>query len=421
MTKQKERIEDFNGPCQKTNLRLYDRLPCRRNLRSFSIFSVTAVNDTTLFHVELRKTLVCIVKMLRSKTKRPTRPDDLKIVENGNGRVQNRPDSVDSGIGLETPDRALSPVSSIGSSTPSRGPTPTHGWVNSVHVWILVCLQYITLCLRRLSQILLLLLQAEVNKKSLKEGKEELSDSETIEEALKGLSVNPTHQDVITLKNGYLPSRNKAVPRTRLFRAVPAVPPLAEDEGVDSVQLLCGSVSETRIITTVFEITGAGIGPLLTDLDEEMHRWFHNQGILVVCTEVVWSVPEKRRDSTVEMRMKDGLLRALRGNNRRVLDLNFGEKKNEDPIILPQSVTEEVSGREGILGTYQGIYRRYYGGLLSFGHKETSIQHRAYWELNKSQLRPNPQNFLMGNGRKVSELTKTSLVAINLVTIKLRK
>lgn len=337
-------------------------------------------------------------------TSTPGKPHELKLMESERIRQSSRsPGSVDSGIGLDSPDRALSPVSSITSSTPSRSGTPHQAlespagsprWMTSVQTWIL----------------------AEIQKRE---------QGHLDKNRVGGISVDPEYRDVIALKGEYWQQeQKKKTPKVRLFRSVPVSSPLEtvfSDDMVDHAKMLKKAVTQTRIITTVFEVDGGGLSYLIKDLGEEMDIWFTNQGVLVVCMELVWSVPGSKRDANSEILMKDGVLRALRGNNRKVLDLNFAEKKDSDPVILPDSTTEEVSGKEKIMGTYQGIYRRYYGGLISYGHKETSIEHKAYWELNRKDLQAEPEKFLMGNGRSATELKKVCLVAVNLVTIKFRK
>lgn len=296
--------------------------------------------------------------------------------------------------------------------TPIESPIPRPlspaNLMGALHLWFLVCVQYVVLCFKRL--LALVSLQAELNKRTATDLKSEKDSYNRV------TSIVPKYRSQSTS-----PVFSSEELKAQLCWSMPAANSLS-DSGVlgdvETSELLMGSVAETRIITTVFEVLGAGLGPLIEDVESELRMWFEEQGLLVVCTELIWSVPSGRRDPSAEIKMKSNLLRSLRGNNRRVLDLKFASP-SQYPLCLPDSTTEEVSGREGTHGSYHGIYRRYYAGLTPLRHRETTEVHAGYWMFDKTTLRPNPEHFLLGTNRKAQELSKTCLVALNVIVLKL--
>lgn len=189
-----------------------------------------------------------------------------------------------------------------------------------------------------------------------------------------------------------------------------------------TVELLRNSVIETKYVTAIFEMTVGGIDELIDDVLAELKSWFDgNRGLMGVACEVQWSVPEKYRNRSLEMRMKSALHASLRENNLRVLNL-----KNNTGIYLPltlaAAVTQENCGRDQKMNSFQGIYRRFYESLLPCQHRETSEWHKDYWTLESSTtLRslptPKPQQFVFGSNP--TQLDRGSLIALNVIALKI--
>jgi len=151
----------------------------------------------------------------------------------------------------------------------------------------------------------------------------------------------------------------------------------------------------------------------------EFQLWFEEHGLLGIACEVHWSVPEKRRNRTIETRMKEGIHQVLRKNNRKVMDLK-NDKSCHLPLMLAESSTQENSFRQTTLNCFQGVYRRFYDTLLPYQHKETVTWHEPFWSLSTAILpQPNLEQFLWGS--KPSNLEKTSLVAVNLIGLQVTK
>lgn len=189
-----------------------------------------------------------------------------------------------------------------------------------------------------------------------------------------------------------------------------------------SAKLLQESVLETKYVTAIFEMTVGGIDELIGDVLSELKAWFNGEkGLMGIACEIQWSVPERFRKRALEMRMKAALHASLRENNLRVLNL----KNNTGiymPLTLASAVTQENCGRDQRLNSFQGIYRRCYESLLPYQHKETSEWHKDYWSLEDADKRrsaptPNPQQFIFGNNP--TQLDKGSLIALNVIALKL--
>lgn len=185
----------------------------------------------------------------------------------------------------------------------------------------------------------------------------------------------------------------------------------------DSVTAILGAVTETKIITTVFEVLGGGMGFLLEDLEAELSAWFQSSGLLVIASEMVWSVPAKHRQPRAEVEAKEALFSALRRNNRRVLDLRWPKRRLCAPIALPEATTEELGGREKSLCAYQGTHRRFYPDLLPVQHSQAAETHADHWSFARSTIRPEPELFMYGNRRNIRELTNTTLLALNITAV----
>uniref|UniRef100_A0A0N5AJL6 Uncharacterized protein n=1 Tax=Syphacia muris TaxID=451379 RepID=A0A0N5AJL6_9BILA len=195
---------------------------------------------------------------------------------------------------------------------------------------------------------------------------------------------------------------------------------VAVPDYVTTTNLLKQSVIETKYVTAIFEMTVGGIDELIADVNNELKTWFNSElGLMGIACEIQWSVPEKYRNRTLEMRMKSALHASLRENNLRVLNMknNFGVYM---PLTLAAAVTQENCGRDQKLNSFQGIYRRFYESLLPYQHKETGKYHASYWKLDTDTLRnlptPKPQQFIFGSNP--TELDRGSLIALNVIALK---
>ncbi|VDN04533.1 unnamed protein product [Thelazia callipaeda] len=189
-----------------------------------------------------------------------------------------------------------------------------------------------------------------------------------------------------------------------------------------TAQLLQDSIIATKYITTVFEFSSGGIPDLIDDVLNEFNLWFQEEtGLLGIACEVQWSVPEKHRHLTSEIRMKEALHHSLRLNNRRVLNMKSKSGYYRLPLTMISAVTEENCSRDCQFHCFQGVYRRFYTSLLSYQHTDTSLWHRPYWNLcginQTNSPKPNPTQFVFG--RECTKLDSGSLVAINVVALKI--
>lgn len=184
-------------------------------------------------------------------------------------------------------------------------------------------------------------------------------------------------------------------------------------------QLLRNSVVETKYITTVFEISSSGITKLIDDIRNELNLWFNEESdLLGVALEVHWSVPRKRRSHNSEIRMKEAIHHSLRENNRRVLDMKSKNGKYFLPLTMLSAVTEENCIYDRKLDCFKGVYRRFYKSLLPYQHTETANWHKPYWNFpDTNHKEPNPNQFIYG--KKAPKLKRDSLVAINVIALKI--
>jgi hypothetical protein len=268
-----------------------------------------------------------------------------------------------------------------------------------IQLWIFICFQYLTLYLNRLGDAKKL--QHHLEQRALQDKPE---------------TVQPEEADEAELDT----TTTTLFPKTQLCRPVSLV---VEDTELtclpDTTRILLDSVTQTSYITTVFEANRFGLSKLTTDVMEELSLWFEKQGLLAIACEMVWNVPNDYRNRAVESQLKDNLHKYLRHNNRRVLDLKWKDKHL--PLTFPDATTQETSGNEQKYESFQGVYRKFYGDLLPCQHKDTSKVHSPFWLLKKNELQPNPEQFLLGNNRKFKELSHTTLVALNLITLKVTK
>uniref|UniRef100_A0A915E8M8 Cadherin domain-containing protein n=1 Tax=Ditylenchus dipsaci TaxID=166011 RepID=A0A915E8M8_9BILA len=191
----------------------------------------------------------------------------------------------------------------------------------------------------------------------------------------------------------------------------------------EAIEFLRERIKETKYVTAVFESTKGGLAPVLGDIMREFAHWLGAKSrLLAVACEVHWSVPEKFRSRAMEITMKDSLHRALRDNNKRVLNL-YDECRKGLPSSFIESKTEENCAHDAKLDAFQGIYRRYYPEMLSLQDPTTVVSHKSYWTLenlnnqDKNPLRPSPAKFLYKP--TISQLGRKSVVAVNMATLRL--
>ncbi|VDM48217.1 unnamed protein product [Toxocara canis] len=186
--------------------------------------------------------------------------------------------------------------------------------------------------------------------------------------------------------------------------------------------MLKSSISETKYVTAIFEVTSGGIVGIIEDVLNEFNMWFNAHiGLMGIACEVHWSCPGRYRNRAVETRMKEALHCSLRENNRRLLNLknNTGMRL---PLTLVAATTEENCQTNSQLDCFQGVYRRFYESLLAFQHPETGEWHKPYWNIEKAGKHhkapePNPQQFISGS--QPTQLDKGSLVAVNIVALRI--
>ncbi|KAK0400013.1 hypothetical protein QR680_003311 [Steinernema hermaphroditum] len=180
-----------------------------------------------------------------------------------------------------------------------------------------------------------------------------------------------------------------------------------------SLAFVKARVSETKYVTTVFQMSAGGIEHLVSDVIGEFSRWLGTaSSLLGIACEVHWSVPQRARERRVERRLKDGLHSALRKNNRRVLGIQNG-RGDYLPLTFAEASTEENCGVNTEFNNFQGVYRRYYSSLLPCQHGETKLWHQSYWSFSKNACTPRPQRFLKDS--EMGLLRTGSVVAVNVL------
>jgi hypothetical protein len=190
-----------------------------------------------------------------------------------------------------------------------------------------------------------------------------------------------------------------------------------------AIHFLRRRVRETKYVTAVFESATGGLSDMIEDVLKEFTIWLgEKSSLLGIAVEMHWSVPEKWRSRVNEIKLKDGLHRELRNNNRRVLNI-YEECREHLPSNFIESKTEENCVRAKNVNAFQGVYRRFYPDLLSLQDKRTIKSHSTYWtfeniyEATSSMPVPNPGRFLFHG--QPEQLKDRSIVAINLATLRL--
>lgn len=298
---------------------------------------------------------------------------------------------------------------------------------NAFNLWLLVWLQYLSYCWKRLSG--LAKMQKAIEDKSSVEHHNhnqhqhhQQSTGVKLNRKNSRNGVRPKSRRVVTLKNGYHMKKRAEIELDENLeklkvaeRVAFSLIPLAggcETTEIDyeyEPENLLDKAAETSYITAVFEVKNRGLDEIIQGIQNEMLDWFE-QGLVIVCCELIWSVPLPHRNIKSEVRLKDYVLRCLRSNNHRVLNVIDNKNEKEKMVIFPESMIEEVAGRKD--GCYMGSYRRYYNGLLPMSHNDTKEEHKCYWALDKSAL-PTDINWPI-----IAKQSKTAVLMLNLICLR---
>ncbi|XGW29500.1 hypothetical protein V3C99_008937 [Haemonchus contortus] len=174
---------------------------------------------------------------------------------------------------------------------------------------------------------------------------------------------------------------------------------------------LSRNVYKSKCVTCVFEAAHAGLAVLLDDILAEFDRWFVGRKMLVIASELHFSVPLAKRCRKQELVLKQQMLRSLLENNRRILYLQGSREAL--PIRMAEARTEENIFNDNELQAVQGVYQRYYHRLMPFVHAETPNWHAPYWKLTPAPVRPQTSVLLLDND--YSKLRTHSLVSFNII------
>ncbi|KAK6747229.1 hypothetical protein RB195_000443 [Necator americanus] len=161
---------------------------------------------------------------------------------------------------------------------------------------------------------------------------------------------------------------------------------------------LSRNVYKSKCVTSLFEAANAGLEALIDDVLAEFDRWFVGRKMLIVASELHFSVPLDKRSRKLEQILKQQMLRSLLENNRRILYL----KGNSEvlPIHMAEARTEENICSDSKLQAVQGVYQRCYHKLLPFVHSATPTWHAPYWKLSQTPVRPQKSAFLEDDSTK---------------------
>jgi len=304
--------------------------------------------------------------------------------------------------------------------------------VNSFHYLLLLCIQYVMYCLRKIS------IQA---RRPLESTPPNVTEGTVPSEPIKnfmapslrssrnrrvaGVKRKLQFEDEIIEKSEKQSeaSRKPYYTELHLGRENQRATTLAaiQADGLQyPVQKLIGRAAETKFITTVFEVRLRGLEEIAGDVRGEIQRWYCEQddNVIIVCCELQWSTPDRFRNVECESRMKDDVMNCLRINNRRVLnavaDRNEKSTGFNQYLLLPDSVTEEVAGRRpGAMQCWGGSYRRYYDGLIPWGHQEAASEHQPWWEFKKHAM---PESI---DWPLIASVDKTTFIMVNMICLKL--
>ncbi|KAJ1372626.1 hypothetical protein KIN20_034822 [Parelaphostrongylus tenuis] len=187
----------------------------------------------------------------------------------------------------------------------------------------------------------------------------------------------------------------------------------AETIGSSALEFyLSRRVYKSKCVTCVFEADNAGLVVLMDDILAEFKRWFIGKKMLVVASELHFSVPFSKRCRKQERILKQQMLHSLHENNRRILCLDGAV--NALPENLARSKTEENIYNDNKLQAVQGVYQRCYHRFLPFVHVETPTWHAPYWKLLESPIRPCSSAFLLEDNN-LEKLRTHSFVSLNII------
>ncbi|EYC09195.1 hypothetical protein Y032_0061g3201 [Ancylostoma ceylanicum] len=116
---------------------------------------------------------------------------------------------------------------------------------------------------------------------------------------------------------------------------------------------LSRNVYKSKCVTSLFEAADAGLDALIDDVLAEFDRWFVGRKMLVVASELHFSVPLAKRSRKLELILKQQMLRSLLENNRRILYLRG--KSEVLPVHMAEARTEENIINDLNLQTVQEI------------------------------------------------------------------
>uniref|UniRef100_A0A7E5A0V6 Cadherin domain-containing protein n=1 Tax=Panagrellus redivivus TaxID=6233 RepID=A0A7E5A0V6_PANRE len=248
---------------------------------------------------------------------------------------------------------------------------------------------------------------------------EVLNDIETTHRV--PILVEKPHDDIDIKPEGLLKPNLRELATRPYSKSERYIKPFARSSSADAaVRFLKRRVRETKYITAVFEAATGGLAEMLDDVLKEFTLWLgEKSSLLGIAVEMHWSVPEKLRSRTMEIKLKDNLHQALRNNNRRVLSL-YEECREHLPTNFTESKTEENCSRDTSVSAFQGIYRRFYPELFSLQDKKTVKSHSTYWtfeniaELTRNLPAPNPGRFLFhGHPEQLRDRSIVYLIATN--------
>uniref|UniRef100_A0A915HNP7 Uncharacterized protein n=1 Tax=Romanomermis culicivorax TaxID=13658 RepID=A0A915HNP7_ROMCU len=205
---------------------------------------------------------------------------------------------------------------------------------------------------------------------------------------------------------------------------------------------LLSKVSETKIVTAIFEAQGLGLEEFVEDFDREMYAWIEENNkidennnfealsdesghFVAVCCEIFWSVPQKKRNVNTETKMKQSFSKYMRHNNWRVWNTidKINEKSNQADqqsrfVVLPASSVNEQYCNNG--SCFTGSYKRFYDGLLPMKHSEAETAHRPIWDFGRSGVGEDSFIAAVPNmpWPMIGPKSKTAILMLNLLCLR---
>jgi len=163
-----------------------------------------------------------------------------------------------------------------------------------------------------------------------------------------------------------------------------------------------GRATETKYVTTVFEVLRRGLADIAHSVRDEMRR-FSDQGLIIVCCEMRWSTPDRYRDILTETQLKTDVLNNLRVNNSRIWD-TVGESSKSQ-------IEELMSRKRQHVG---GSYRRHYDNLTQWAHDDAAREHEVWWRLQRSIELDDEIDWPM-----IAPRNMATIVMLNLICLKI--